>query len=254
MRPGATHQRGSVHARAAAAARRRAAPTARRAPRSSSLLELGDPPRERLQRVRDRVGQVDPVGVRPLGLAPLDPHGVAGVADHGRVRRHVVDDDRVGADLRAVADPDRPEQLGAGADRHVVLDRRVALAGREAGAAERHALVDRHVLADLGRLADHDAHPVVDEQPVADVGAGWISIPVSVRAASAIARGATGTPASLSACATRWASSACTPGQVGEDLEPPTRRGRRGRARGRRVMSRRSSPSTRAAVRMPIMG
>ena len=37
------------------------------------LLELGDPPRERLQRVGDRVGQVDPVGVRPLGLAPLDP-------------------------------------------------------------------------------------------------------------------------------------------------------------------------------------
>ena len=57
-----------------------------------------------------------------------------------------------------------PEQLGARADRDVVLDRRVALAGREAGAAERHALVERHVVADLGRLADHDAHAVVDEE------------------------------------------------------------------------------------------
>ena len=170
-RAGATHRRGSGRARAAAAARRRAAPTARRAPRRARCSSSAIRSRERLQRVRDRVGQVDPVGVRPLGLAPLDPHGVAGVADHRRVRRHVVDDDRVGADLRPVPDPDRPEQLGAGADRHVVLDRRVALAGREAGAAQRHALVERHVLADLGRLADHDAHPVVDEQPVADVGA-----------------------------------------------------------------------------------
>ena len=124
--------------------------------------------RHLLQRVGDRVGQVDPVGVRALGLAALDAHRMAGVADHGRVRRHLVDDDRVGADLRAVADRDRAEQLRAGADRHVVLHRRVALAGLEAGAAERDALVHRHVGADLGRLADHDAHPVVDEQPVAD--------------------------------------------------------------------------------------
>ena len=105
----------------------------------------------------------------PLGPLALDPHRVAGVADDGRVRRHVVDDDGVRADLRAVADRDRPEQLRARADRHVVLDRRVALAGREAGAAERHALVERHVVADLRRLADDDAHPVVDEEAVADL-------------------------------------------------------------------------------------
>ena len=58
----------------------------------------------------------------------------------------------------------------------------MALAGREAGAAERHALVERHVLADLRGLAHHDAHAVVDEQPVADLRRRWISIPVSVRA------------------------------------------------------------------------
>ena len=49
---------------------------------------------------------------------------------------------------------------------------------------------------------------------------GWISIPVIVRAAAAIVRGATGTPASLSACATRWASSACTPGQLARISSP----------------------------------
>ena len=58
---------------------------------------------------------------------------------------------------------------------------RVALAGLEPGAAQRDALIERHVVADFGRLADHDAHPVVDEQPVADCAAGWISIPVSAR-------------------------------------------------------------------------
>ena len=65
---------------------------------------------------------------------------------------------------------DRPEQLGAGADRHVVLDRRMALAALKAGAAERDPLVDGHARADLGGLADHDAGAVVDEEVVADPG------------------------------------------------------------------------------------
>ena len=95
------------------------------------------------------------------------------------------------------------------------LDRRVALAGREAGAAERDALVERDVVADLGRLADHDAHAVVDEQPVADAARpGGSRCPVSARWRRRCARGASGTPASCSACATRWASSAWTPGQA----------------------------------------
>ena len=70
-------------------------------------LELPDPLGEAAQRVRDRVGQVQPVGVGALGLAALDAHRVARDADHGRVRRHVVDHDGVRADLRAVADRDR---------------------------------------------------------------------------------------------------------------------------------------------------
>ena len=59
----------------------------------------------------------------PSGLRAVHPHRVAGVADDRRVGRHVVDDHRVGADLRAVADLDRPEQLGARAHHHVVARR-----------------------------------------------------------------------------------------------------------------------------------
>src|SRR5207302_1502364 len=84
-------------------------------------------------RIRDWVGQVHPVGVGALGPTALNPDGMAGIADHGRVGRHVVDHDAVRADLRTVADRDRPKELGAGTDRHVVLDRRMALAGRQAG-------------------------------------------------------------------------------------------------------------------------
>ena len=78
-----------------------------------AALEVGDPLRERLDRLGDRVGQMDPVGVRPLDPLAVDLDRVAGVADHGGARRHVLDDDRVGADLGAVADRDRAQQLGA---------------------------------------------------------------------------------------------------------------------------------------------
>ena len=110
--------------------------------------------------------------VGALRAAALDADDVAGVADDGRFAGHVGDDDRVGADLRSVADRDRPEQLRARSDRDVVLDGRMALAALEAGAAEGDALVDRHAVADLGRLADDDAGSVVDEEVAADPRAG----------------------------------------------------------------------------------
>ena len=127
----------------------------------------------RLERALDgvghRVGQMDPVGVGPLGPAALDPDRVTGVADHGRVRRDVVDDDacwrRSWPRGRSVIGPSSlaPEPM-------VTLSSTVGmpLAGGKAGAAERDALVEGHVVADLRRLADHHAHPVVDEEAVAD--------------------------------------------------------------------------------------
>ena len=124
-------------------------------------------------------------------------------------------DDRVGADLGAVADRDRAEQLGAGADGDVVAQGRVALAALEAGAAQRHPLVERHPLADLGRLADHDARAVVDEELAADPRRRVDLHPGHRRGSGRrAAAAAIGTPASSKAWARRWASSACTPPQL----------------------------------------
>jgi len=115
---------------------------------------------------------MDPVGVRPLDALSVDPYRMPWHADDGRVLWHIDDDDAVGADLGAVSDGDRAEQLGAGADSHVVLDGGVTLTGREAGAAQRDALIERYVIADDGGFADHDPGSVVDEKAVADAGRG----------------------------------------------------------------------------------
>jgi hypothetical protein len=82
--------------------------------------------------------------------------------------------------------------------------------------------------------------------------AGWISTPVSSRVAPAIARGSTGTPASNSACATRCASSAWTPGQIARISVAPTPRAAGSRSCAART-SRRISPSTRANLVSPGM-
>ena len=79
-----------------------------------------------------------------------------------------MDDHRVGADLRARADVDRPQQLRPRADHHVGVNGRVTLPTREASPAERDPLVERHVVADLRGLPDHDAGAVVDEEGIAD--------------------------------------------------------------------------------------
>ncbi len=133
-----------------------------------SLLDLREPLRERLERVGDRVREVDPVRVGPLRTLAFDTHGVPRVADDGGLRRHIGDHHRVGAHLRPVAHRDRAEQLRPRADRDVVLERRMALSAGESGAAQRHPLVERHAVADLGGLADHDAGAVVDEEVGAD--------------------------------------------------------------------------------------
>jgi hypothetical protein len=128
------------------------------------------------------VGQV---GLHAIGLEALGvvggpaPGDLRRDADHGGASRHVGQHDGIGPHPGAPAEGDRPEDLGAGADDHVVLQRRVplgvALRGRIDGrrdAAERHVMVERHVVAHLGGLADDHAQPMVDEQALADPRAG----------------------------------------------------------------------------------
>ena len=92
-------------------------------------------------------------------------------AHHRGTGRHVLDHDRIAAHARALAHGDGAENLGAGADHHVVFQRRVALALFPGGAAQGHAMVERAVVADFGGFADHHTHAVIDEEAPADLGA-----------------------------------------------------------------------------------
>ncbi len=67
--------------------------------RGQSGLQLADAGGHALHRLGDGVGQVRPVGVGALGPDARRCAPGAPVADDGRVGRHVVDDDGVGADL-----------------------------------------------------------------------------------------------------------------------------------------------------------
>ena len=108
-------------------------------------------------------------GVR-AGVAVGDD--VAGNADDGCIRRHVGDDDGASADGGVFAHFDRADELGSCAYLDVVLQGWVALLPLRAGAAEGDALVEVAVVADLRRFADDDAHAVIDEETLADRGAG----------------------------------------------------------------------------------
>src|SRR5947209_1263595 len=114
---------------------------------SGRLLERRNPAREGLDRVRDWIRQVDPVGVGTFRTPALDANRVPWVPNHGRLRWNVMDDNRIRADLRSVANGDRAEQLGPRPDRDVVLDGRMPLAGREPCAAECDALVEGDVVS-----------------------------------------------------------------------------------------------------------
>ena len=148
----------------------------------------------------------------PSGRSPGDAHGMARVADHRGVRGHVVDHDRVRADLRAVAHVDRAEQLGAGAHHHVVVRRSggACRAGSPCRRASRPGRASRCRRSARSRRSPRRL-PWSMNGPSPIWAAGWISTPVATRVALASRRGASGTPVSCSACATRCASSACTP-------------------------------------------
>src|SRR5947209_4849355 len=112
---------------------------------------------------------MDPIGIRTFRPLALDAYRVAWVPDHGRVRRNVMNDHGIGADLGPTPDVDRAKKPSAGPDRDVVLHGGVPLAGCKPGPPEGHALIDRDVIADLSGLADHHAHAVVDQKPFADL-------------------------------------------------------------------------------------
>ena len=91
-------------------------------------------------------------------------------ADCGCTLGNGIENHRTGGDFGVVADRERTENLGTGADHHARTDGRMAFAYIFARSAERYTLIDGTVVADLGGFADNNAHAVVDEQAAADFG------------------------------------------------------------------------------------
>jgi hypothetical protein len=118
-------------------------------------------------------------GQPPAGGEAFAPvarrHRVRRNAHRGLAGRNVAGDHRVGADPGALAHRDRAQDLRAGADDDIRLQRRMPLdvhlrprIDRRRDTAQRHTLVKCHVVADLGRLADHHPEAVVDDEAPAD--------------------------------------------------------------------------------------
>src|SRR5436190_3389604 len=76
-----------------------------------ALLQLPDALRQRLDRIGERVRQVNPIDVGSLDLATLHADWMTRIADDGGVGRNVGDDHGIGPHLRVVAHRDRTQQL-----------------------------------------------------------------------------------------------------------------------------------------------
>src|ERR1700742_4071713 len=127
-------------------------------------LQFGDPGEQRLQAHADQVGHHRVVPGPRMGAAD----DLTGNPDHHSAGGHFLDHDGVGADPAVVANLDRAENLGSGADDHPVADRRMPFAGIPAAAAERDAVIDHYVFAHFRRFPDHYAGRVVNEQAGAE--------------------------------------------------------------------------------------
>ena len=110
--------------------------------------------------------------VRRAGLAAAHADHFGRNTDRGGIGRQIFEHHTARADTDIIPDIHRAKHLGTGTDQHVIAQCGVALAGILAGAAQGNAVVDGAVITDFCRFAEHDAHTVVNEQPVADLGTG----------------------------------------------------------------------------------
>ena len=110
--------------------------------------------------------------VRRAGLAAAHADHFGRNTDRGGIGRQIFEHHTARADTDIIPDIHRAKHLGTGTDQHVIAQCGVALAGILASAAQGNAVVDGAVITDFCRFAEHDAHTVVNEQPVADLGTG----------------------------------------------------------------------------------
>src|SRR5262245_43539652 len=90
-----------------------------------------------------------------------------GDADGGAVRRHVLDDDGVGADHHVVADLHGPDDLGPGAEEDAVAESREL----PPFGADRDLVFDLDIRPADDAAVDDDAVRVNDHEPWAEFGA-----------------------------------------------------------------------------------
>ena len=172
-------------------------------------------------------GQVDPVGVGTLGAATFNADRVARVADDRRVRGNVGDDDAVGADLRAVADGDRAQQLGS--EPMVTLSWTVGWRLPVAKPVPPRVSPGRASRRSRSRpFRRPRPGAVVDEQAGADLR-GRVDLDAGQRAGPARSRGSTGTPAREQRVREAVGEQRMEPGPGSEDLQQTRHRGPQGR-------------------------
>ena len=94
-----------------------------------------------------------------------DPRG-------NRHRRHILGDHGIGTHRDAMAKGHIAQHLGAGADRDAVAQRGMAFDPVQGTTTEGGPVIHHHVITHLSGLADDDAHAVVDEEALADLGSG----------------------------------------------------------------------------------
>ena len=76
--------------------------------------------------------------------------------------RHVIDDDRIGANACAIAHDNGAQHLGTSADGDAASQGRMPLIPARTRNTQRHLMIKIAVIADFGGLADDDAHAVVE--------------------------------------------------------------------------------------------
>ena len=86
--------------------------------------------------------------------------------------RHVAGDERVGADDRAIADGNAPQQLGTGTDHHTVTELGHFFDTIYVLGSQGHLLMQHAITADSCPTADDDSVAMAYHQPRPNVGTG----------------------------------------------------------------------------------
>src|SRR5699024_93559 len=109
--------------------------------------------------------------IRRVGAFVLE-NDTGRVAHRGGTGRYRLDDNRVRANARLLANDKATQYLRACADNHAIFQRGVALLALvQPRTAQCHTLVDGAVITNDGGLADDDAETMVDEHPATQLGA-----------------------------------------------------------------------------------